>query len=275
MNKKTTALLLSALTLGALSLSAQTSNATGSPMPMPMPTPAAPSSSIMLMPTFVSQYMLRGARLGGPSFEPSIEYDAGPLALGVWTNFPIADKVVGQSDPELDPYGSYTFDLSKTLSLQPGFIWYNYPKAKKNDGFYKTTFEPSIALNWTPADGWKLTPKVYYDVILSQLLFEFNATYAVPLKDAGTELDFLGTVGSFKATDAFENTTPAMKNWGNYWLVGVSAPFQIVKDTQKLILGIAYTKGGDNFLKQGSTPKFANPGAVGRGVVTVSYAITF
>ena len=274
MNKKTTALLLSALTLGAFSLHGQTPAPASAPAPAPAP--AAPSSSWTVTPTFVSQYMLRGARLGGPSFEPSIEYDAGALALGVWANTPISDKVVGQSDPEIDPYGSYTMDLVKDkLTLQPGFIWYNYPNAKKKDGFYKLTFEPSLALNWMPQDGVKITPKVYYDVVLSQLLFEFNAAYNLPLKDAGTELDFLGTVGTFKASDAFESTSPAMKNWGNYWLVGVSAPFQIVKDTQKLILGIAYTKGSDNFFKQGTTPKFSNTAAVGRGVITVSYAITF
>ena len=265
MNKKTTALLLGALTLGAFSLHAQT----------PASAPAAPSSTITFTPTFVSQYMLRGVRLGGPSFEPTIEYGSGPLVLGLWTNFPLKDKVVGQSDPEIDPYGSYTFEISKTLTFQPGFIYYTYPKANKSNGFYKQTFEPSLALNWMPADGLKVTPKLYYDVVLSQLLFEFNAAYAVPLKDAGTELDFLATAGTFSATDAFENTSPSMKNWGNYWLASVSMPFQIVKDTQKLILGIAYTKGSDNFLKQGTTPKFENSGAVGRGVLTVSYAITF
>lgn len=267
MNKKLTAIVLSALTLGALSVRAQA--------PAPAAAPAPVTGSWVLTPTFASQYMFRGARLGGPSFEPSIEYDYGSLALGVWTNFPMKDKVVGQSDPEIDPYGSYTFALSSTLSLQPGFTLYTYPNADKNAGFYKRTFEPSLALNWTPVDGLKLTPKLYYDVVLSQFLAEFNAAYAVPLKDLGSELDFAGTYGTFEATDAFENTSPAMKNWGKYWLVGVSMPFQIVKDTQKLTVGLAYTKGSDNFFKQGTSPKFENTGAVGRGVVTVSYAITF
>jgi hypothetical protein len=40
-------------------------------------------------------------------------------------------------------------------------------------------------------------------------------------------------------------------------------------------VGVAFTKGTENFFKQGSTPKFANTAAVGRGVVTVSYAISF
>ena len=177
------------------------------------------------------------------------------------------------SDPEIDPYGSFKFELAKDLTLQPGFILYTYANAKKKDGFYKTTFEPSLALNYT-VEGWTLTPKIYQDLVLKQTLLEFNAAYALPLKDLGTELDFLGTYGTFKATDAFESTTPAVKNWGNYFLIGATAPFQITKDS-KLLIGFAYTKGSDNYFKAGNTPKFKNTGAVGRGVLTVSYAITF
>ena len=217
--------------------------------------------------------MLRGARLGGPSFQPNLEYGAGNLALGIWTNFPMKDKVVGQSDPEIDPYGSYKFELAKDLTLQPGFILYTYANAKKRDGFYKTTFEPSLALNYS-LEGWTLTPKIYQDLVLSQTLLEFNAAYALPLKDLGTELDFLGTVGTFKATDAFADNSPAVKNWGNYFLIGATAPFQITKDS-KLMIGFAYTKGSDNYFKAGNTPRIKNTGAVGRGVLTVSYALTF
>lgn len=268
MNRKFTAFLPGVLTLGVLASHAQT--------PVPAPTAAAPGSSWTFTPAFVSQYMLRGVRLGGPSFEPNIEFDSGALALGLWTNFPMKDKVVGQSDPELEPYGSYTFDLVKDrLTLQPGFILYTYPNAEKTEGFYKLTFEPSLALNWMPQEGLKLTPKIYRDVRRKQTLLEFSTSYNVPVKDAGTELDFLGTVGTFKATEAIAGTTPAEKNWGNYWLLGVTVPFQVVKDTQKLLLGFAYTKGSDNFLKQGTRPKSVNPGAVGRGIVTISYAITF
>jgi hypothetical protein len=119
--------------------------------------------------------MFRGARLGGPSFEPTIEYDYGALAVGIWANYPMRDKVAGQSDPEIDPYGSYTFELTKELSIQPGFTFYNYPDADKSAGFYKSTFEPSVALNWAPAEGLKLQPKLYQDVVLKQTTLEFNA----------------------------------------------------------------------------------------------------
>jgi hypothetical protein len=225
--------------------------------------------------------MFRGARLGGPSFQPAIEMDSGNLALGVWNNTPISNKVDGQSDPEFDIYGSYTIETIKdTLSWVPGFTIYTYPNAKQANGFYKATYEPNLALNYTVA-GWKFTPKIYYDLRLKGPTYELSVAYTVPLKDANTELDFLGTAGTFKWTTAAPDQVnslgqPAnLKNYGNYWLIGVSAPFQIVKDTQKLTIGWAYTKGDQNFIKIGTDAKFANPGAVTRGVLTISYAISF
>ena len=274
MKLKTNLVLASiALALGALSVHAQTA-ATTAPVPAPVPAPeAAPSSSWTFTPAFVSQYMFRGVRLGGTSFEPAIEYDAGNLAIGVWANFPISAKVVGQSDPEIDPYASYTFTINDSASIVPGFTWYNYPNATTANGFYKTTFEPNVAFNYTVA-GFKFTPKIYYDVVLKGPTYELNVAFAAPLKDLGTELDFVGTVGTFKWDDAASDTTPSVKNYGDYWLVGVSAPFALTKDS-KIIVGLAYTEGNNNYFKQSGSPKSVNTAAVGRGVVTISYAITF
>jgi uncharacterized protein (TIGR02001 family) len=267
MNKKTTSVVLSAvLALGALSARAQSST--------PAPVAETPSATLTVTPAFVSQYMFRGSRLSGPSFEPTIEYGSGNLVLGVWANFPMKDKVPGQSDPEIDPYGSYTITINKDVNIAPGFTWYNFPNADKSNGFYKMTFEPNLALNYTTPSGFKLTPKIYYDLVLKGPTYELTGFFAVPLKDAGTELDFTAVVGTFKWNDAFENTTPSVKNWGDYWLAGVSAPFQLTPKS-KLSLGLAYSKGSNNYFKQASFPKVQNGGAVGRGIVTISYAYTF
>ncbi|MBL9187217.1 MAG: hypothetical protein JNK23_07055 [Opitutaceae bacterium] len=237
------------------------------------PAPAsAPSSSWTITPAVVSQYMLRGVRLGGLSAQPVIEYTEGPLTVGLWNNIPLADRVPGQSNPEIDPYASYTMELAKDLTFQPGFILYLYPAARKKDGFYKMTFEPSVALNYT-IEGIKLTPKLYYDTVLKQTLIEGSVAYSVPLKEIGTELAFLGQWGTFKGKDILENSSPATKNWGEYWLAGVTLPFQLDKQS-KLSIGWAYTKGRDNFLKTGSAPKSVNTSAVGRGVVTVAYSFS-
>ncbi len=239
----------------------------------PAPAPETPAVSVVVTPAFASQYMFRGARLGGPSFEPTVEVDSGNFAVGVWANFPIKDKVVGQSDPEIDPYGSYTLTVNDSLSVAPGFTWYNYPNADTSNGFYKSTFEPNIALNYTVA-GIKFQPKFYYDLVLKGPTYELNISAAVPLKEIGSELDWIATAGTFIIRDAAKGADPRVKNWGDYFLVGVSMPFQI-NSASKVVVGVAYTKGSGNFLKQGSFPKVENTAAVGRGVVTLSYSYTF
>lgn len=235
--------------------------------------PAAPGVSVVLMPAIASQYMFRGARLGGLSFEPTIEVDSGNFAVGVWGNFPLKDKVAGQADPEIDPYGSYTITVNDSLSVAPAFTWYNYPSADTRNGFYRSRFEPNIAFNYTVC-GIRFTPKFYYDVVLKGPTYEFNIAAALPLKALGTELDWNATAGTFIVRDAANGANPAVKSWGNYYLLGVSAPFAI-SYASKLILGVAYTKGSGNFLKAGSTPKVENTAAVGRGIVTINYSYTF
>ena len=266
---KTFLLVLSTLTFGVLPVLAQTTAPADT-----APAPAAPSASWVFTPSFASQYMFRGARLGGPSFQPSLEYDQGSAAVGVWANTPLKDKVEGQSDPEFDFYASYSFEeIKDTLTWVPGITVYTYPNAKRANGFYTATVEPNLAVNYTIA-GLKLTPKVYYDFVLKGPTLEFNVAYAVPLKDLNTELDFTGTVGTFKWTSAAPDQGADVKNYGDYYLIGVALPFQVTKDS-KITVGFAYTEGSSNYIKVGSTPKFANTAAVGRGVVTLSYALTF
>jgi len=285
MNHKLLILSLCGLAAGAVSVRAQTATTTTTTTTAQAPAapaaaaPAAPSLSWTLTPAYVSSYMFRGQRLGGQSFEPSLEADYGNWAIGVWANDPISnqDKVPGQSDPEIDPYGSYTWNITDAFSVQPGFTWYTYAKAPTNQGFYRMTFEPNIALNYT-VEGVKLTPKFYYDVILHTETYEFDAAYTVPLKQLGTELDFLGTVGTYLGTDVANTgsvaNAPDTRTWGNYWLMGVTVPFQLNSST-KVSVGWAYTDGTDSYFKTGRQAKVANTEAVGRGVATVSLAWTF
>ena len=120
----------------------------------------------------------------------------------------------------------------------------------------------------------RLTPKVYYDTVLKGATYEIGAFYAVPLTTMGTELDFSAAIGGFKWRDALENSSPRTKNWGDYWQAGVALPFQVSANS-KVTVGWYYAKGDDNFVKQGTAPKVENAAAIGRGVGTISYAITF
>lgn len=224
-------------------------------------------------PAFVSQYMFRGVRIDGPCFQPAIEADAGNFALGVWASTPLWSKVPGNSDPEIDPYGSYTLKLTDAVSVQPGFTLYTYPRAPLDQGYYHSTFEPYLAAILT-LGPLQLTPKLYYDVVLKGATYELTAATALPLPSLGTELDFTAVAGTFKLTDVANHASPAVKNWGNYWSIGVSAPVVLSRHS-KVMLGFAYVKGSDNYFKQGSAPRELNTAAGGRGVFTLSYSVTF
>lgn len=268
-----------ALAAGSLPILAQTPPVSPAAVPPPSTTPppapaAAPGVSVTATVSAVSQYMFRGLRLSDGGLQPAVEMSSGNLVLGAWSNFPFnGDKVPDSSDPEIDLYGSYSFALEEGITLSPGFTTYYYPKAPTNLGFYRTTFEPNLALSYV-VDGVKITPKVYYDTVLEGATYEITAFYALPLADIGSELDFTATYGGYKWRDFSNDASPGVKAWGQYWLVGVSAPFQITPKS-KITLGFAYTEGREAFTKAGTFGKTPNSFAVGRGVATISYAYTF
>ena len=121
MNKKILAILLGGSALGVIAANAQTTAPVTTSAPAAAPAPATPDSwSLVVTPSYVSTYMFRGSRLGGESWQPSVEGDYGSnLKIGIWNSEPLAnsDKVHGQSDPEIDPYGSYTIAINDSLSI--------------------------------------------------------------------------------------------------------------------------------------------------------------
>lgn len=258
--KNLIAVILAAGCLGGVSASAQETS----------PVATAPEYSFTVSPSFVSTYMFRGVRLGGASFQPSVELDAANWGVGVWSNFPLESEDY-VSDPEADVYGFYNFTVSDGFDVSPGFTWYNYPNAV--DGAYKSTFEPSLAASYT-FKGVKLTPKLYYDMVMHGPTYEFTAAYALPLTELGTELDFTASVGTYMWRDSADDVPANVKNWGDYWLVGVSAPFTVTTNS-KLTVGVAYTEGSNNYIKEGTDHRYKNDAAVGRGVATITYAYTF
>ncbi len=221
----------------------------------------------------VSQYVYRGQRRGGPSFQPSIELGAGDLVLGVWTNFPIKNKVSFISDPEVDFYGSYNFAIDGRLSLTPGFICYVYPNAPTGLGYYRSTFEPSLALDYT-ISGVRITPKLSYDMAKRGAVYELDAVYAIPLAWFGTELDFYGNIGTYYLRNTVNGATPDVKAWGDYWLISAAVPYQFTQRS-KITLGWAYTQGSNAYSKTRPSPKHTDPLAAAGGVVTITYAVSF
>lgn len=278
----TTTILLALISFAAVSTQAQTAPIAPPTAPVatapaiaPVPTPTAPSWSTTITPSLVSEYVFRGTRLGGWAFQPSISTSYGPWNAEIWASDPLAnsDKVTGQSDPEIDLSASYTWTISDSLNVQPGATLYTYPRAPLNEGFYRTTFEPNLGVNWTVLEV-TLTPKVYYDVVLRGPTYELNSAYTLPLKEIGTELDWAASAGTYLLDDSINGSKASVKTWGDYWSAGVSAPFAITSQS-KLSVGWAYSRGTGSYSKEGVTPKQANQAQTDQGVTTVSWAWTF
>ncbi len=243
------------------------------PLPAQTPAPAFGEHSWTLSSAVTSAYLFRGVRRAGVSFQPALDFYSGPLALGAWSNVAL-DEVDGPDrDPEIDFYGSYTFaSADGTRSLVPGVTVYTYPDSQHTAGLHAVTVEPSLAANLT-VRGVRLTPTIYYDAMLEGATYEFTAATAWPLTTWGTELALALTAGTFRWND-LADTSPAVKNWGDYWTASVTLPVQIGLRSQ-LALNVTYSEGRNNFYKSGRTPREANPDADRRAAVTLSYAHTF
>jgi hypothetical protein len=220
-----------------------------------------------------TEYFFRGVRQSGLSLQPYVEYTQGPTTAGIWAITPLRDRVAGQSDPEIDPYGSYRMALSPACTLQPGFTLYTFPRAESRNGFYRVTFEPNLALNWT-VRGLTLTPKVYYDIVLEGATYELNAAFAYPVKQIGTEIDLYASVGTYEWRSAVNDAPSDVRARGDYWTATAALPFQITT-RGRITASVGYAQGSNNYFKTGGAPKIANPNATGRVVAMLSWTVTY
>jgi hypothetical protein len=236
-------------------------------------TASAGETAVTVSPGIVSEYMFRGVRLGGASFQPAVEVASGSFGAGVWCTTPVAGRVPGQSDPEIDPYAYYTFTLSDHLTLVPACSVYTYPNADPHAGFFKATLEPNVTLNYT-VEGVTFSPKLYYDCVLEGATWEFTAAYAMPMESLHTSLNFSGLAGCYTWKNSVKGASPKVTNRGSYCQFGVSLPLQIAKSA-KLTLGAAYTMGFNNTFESAGSGRIDNPSAVGRFVGSIGLAFSF
>lgn len=238
----------------------------------PVAVSSADEGTWSLTTAVTSRYLFRGTRVADESLQPSLDYTRGPLALGVWSSVGLSHQVSGDSDPEIDFYGAYSFfNDNERWSVVPAFNLYTYPGAERRDGFYRATFEPSLSVSYT-ASGIRFTPTIYHDFTLRGTTAEFTADFALPLTGLGTTLEFAATVGTFKWNSVTADASPREKNWGDYWTAGVTLPFTI-GTRSSVSLGLLYSEGHDNFYKLGPAPKQVNEDAGGHFAVTLSYTV--
>jgi uncharacterized protein (TIGR02001 family) len=260
-NKKSLALLV-----GAILATALPSGAFAQTAMLPA------GASLSVTPSVVSNYMFRGTRLGGLSFQGAAELTAGSLATGVWWNNPIEQDVPGVSDPEFDVYASYGIPLSDSLTLTPGGTWYVYPNADKSAGSFKQTLEFSASLDYT-SGGFAASPKFYWDTKLKQATLELGASYTMPIEGWDTTVTLSGLVGTYLA-DRAANSNVDTKAWGDYYQFGINAPYQ-VSEFSSIDFGVAYHAGSNSYVNAKGSGNVKNSLEDERVVFSAAYSFNF
>ena len=224
-------------------------------------------------PSFVPVFMNRGARQSDFSFQPTIEYSKGPLSLELFCNFPISDKIPGAADPQLDFAAHYTWIIAPNLlTVKSGVTLSTLPRANKDDGIHKATWEPSVCFGYTWNDIDFLL-NFYYDITMKGSTYEFGIDYSIPLQHLGFDVELSALVGRCGWSEAEVNANLKVANNGNYWQAGVAIPYEFSKKS-KLVVGWHYVEGFNNHFYVGGE-RIPNYDAVGRGVFNVSFSTRF
>ena len=182
---------------------------------------AIPNYSITSDFTYTSEYVFRGVKQAGNSFQPSVELSSGGLNVDLWTNQPITKH----ENNEIDVAASYDYRLSSALKLEGVLTTYWYPEA--NGGQTQNSWEPGINATYTIA-GFSPTLSYFHDFRLRSDTLQAAVGYSIPLPAIGASVDtnvHLGTVSTRDlAPDA--NGPQAMDAYSYYGL-DVSIPYKL------------------------------------------------
>lgn len=187
---------------------------------------------------YVTKYVFRGQTIAKDSIQPSVEVAAGDFYTGVWNNTPLRNEHDGNVSKELDFYAGYTPKLTDNLKADLGATYYWYPRVHSPVSSH--SFEVFGGLNLAMGN---FTPGVYVyrDLHLDTWTVQGAVGYSVPLKSAGTSLDFNATIGA---------VSPDHGEAYDYYSVGVTLPVKL-SDAVKLNFGLTYT---ENDLDHGRDP---------------------
>ena len=256
--KKQTLLLLALAALIALPLHSQSIEDKG---------------AFTVTPSFVSAFMDRGARQSGLSFQPTIEYARGPLALELFCNFPISDKIPETADPQIDLAAFHTWAIvPNVFEIKSGLTLSTLPRAHESEGIYKATWEPSVFFYYTINDI-QFSLNLYYDLTMQGPSYEFGIDYTIPVKQLGFDIELSALAGRCDWYHSVAESSTKVRNEGNYWQAGLSIPIEF-SEKSKLTVGWYYEKGLNNHFYEGGS-KIPNHDAIGRGVFNVGFACRF
>jgi uncharacterized protein (TIGR02001 family) len=199
--------------------------------------------------TYASDYVFRGVKDAGSSFQPSVEVTSEGFALGLWTNQPI----VKHTNNEIDLYGNYTYKVNDALSLEGVATYYWYPEADSSIGQTNHSLENGIGATYT-IKGFSPSLYYYYDYNLHANTLQGSVGYSVPLEAIGSSLDLSGYLGTVESRNALPNALKRIKESYNYYGADASIPYKL-SDTAKVAAGVHYARNENLGGQVAGTPR--------------------
>jgi hypothetical protein len=214
--------------------------------------------------------------MGGPSFQPTLEYSKGSLTLELFANFPLTNEIP-EPDPveyEVDFTAFYQWEVvPEVFAIRSAIALYTFPRLINEDGFYKYTIEPNLSLVYS-INHLDFLLTYYYDIVIKGASYEAGIDFSVPVKDTGFELEGWARIGRYDWSDTVPDSPPKVRSNGDYLKGGISVLYGLTKSL-KLNVGWYYEKGTNNYIQTGHSPKEPDPTAISRGDFNVALAYSF
>ena len=194
--------------------------------------------------SYTSDYVFRGLKSAGNSFQPSVEVAVGDFNAGLWTNQPINK---GENN-EIDLYAGYRFNVNSRFALESAATYYLYPEARASLGETKRSYELSAGASYDMAP---LTPSLFYyhDFRLKSDTLHASIGHKMPLGGvSAATFETSVFAGNVHLKDASPDAAgPAVQESYSYYGVDISIPY-------KLAANATFTVAGHYARNQNLTP---------------------
>jgi len=193
---------------------------------------------------FESEYVFRGQKLAGESFQPSVEaglpIGMGDAYAGIWSS----QSIDGTPDNEVNFYGGFALPLDEVFSLDVGGTYYYYPDKGATPNREKEIYVGGAA-------DVMLNPSLYvfYNFSLEQLLFEGAIGHSFMLTEFSA-FEVGAFVGSGNAKDANSDQAPGKPSNGFWYFGGTADLVYALNEISAASVGVRYSNLQDGPTKE-------------------------
>jgi uncharacterized protein (TIGR02001 family) len=184
--------------------------------------------------SYTSDYVFRGLKSAGNSFQPSVEVAVGEFNAGLWTNQPITKN----ENDEVDLYTGYRWNVNSRFAVEGAATYYWYPEARASLGQTDDTYELSVGSSYDMAP---LTPSLFYyhDFRLKSDTLQAAIGHKMPLGGvSAATLETSVFAGTVHMKDAAPDAAGAAINESySYYGIDLSIPYKLAPNATFTVAG--------------------------------------